>query len=394
MTTRKRGRRGDGSIRPRGKESWELRFPVNGKMRSITFRGTKADARKELRALVAKVDQNALPEPSKVTVAHYVSERIGVWEVTGRKNKGPISAKTAERYRELLENQIRPHIGGLPVQKIDTTDIEAWHVTLKTNGRKDGQGGLAPRTVLHAHRLLSEALDDAGRHNIATRNVAAVQSAPAVEDEEIAILTEGQIRTLLTKLQGRVMYAPVVTDLFTGLRRGELLALRWSHIDIENKGAFIREALEETKVHGIRVKETKTKSGRREIALPDIVVDTLREHRRQQLELRMALGLGKLPDDALLFPTIEGEHKSPRAFSAAWAKLANILGMGDVTFHALRHTHASQLIDAGIDVVTISRRLGHANPNITLKVYAHLFRKRDDKAADAINAALAGFGQA
>jgi integrase len=106
--------------------------------------------------------------------------------------------------------------------------------------------------------------------------------------------------------------------------------------------------------------------------------------------MRMALGLGKLPDDALIFPAMNGGPQSPRAFSAYWADHAAELGMSDITLHALRHTHASQLIDAGIDVVAVSKRLGHANPTVTLRIYAHLFRKRDDRAASAINAAVAG----
>jgi integrase len=104
----------------------------------------------------------------------------------------------------------------------------------------------------------------------------------------------------------------------------------------------------------------------------------------------MALGLGKQSDDALVFPALNGGPQSPRAFSKAWADAAKSLGFGELSFHALRHTHASQLIDAGVDIVTISRRLGHASPTVTLGIYAHLFRQRDDKAAKAINDALAG----
>src|SRR5262249_44264022 len=140
----------------------------------------------------------------------------------------------------------------------------------------------------------------------------------------------------------------------------------------------------------VRFKATKTKSGRRDLTLPDIVVDALREHRQRQLELRVALGLGKLPDDALVFSALDGGPRSPRAFSKDWSDVVAGLGLADVTFHPLRHTHASQLIDAGVDIVTISKRLGHASPNVTLQIYAHLFRRSDDKAAQAINAALAG----
>jgi integrase len=147
----------------------------------------------------------------------------------------------------------------------------------------------------------------------------------------------------------------------------------------------IKEALEETKA-GIRFKKPKTKNSIRDVGLPDIVVEALREWRRQQLELRVALGLGKLPEDALVFPKLDGTPQSPRAFSRAWKDI----GL-PVTFHALRHTHASHLIDAGIDVVTVSKRLGHSSPTVTLQIYAHLFRKRDDKSAAAINAAVASF---
>jgi integrase len=112
----------------------------------------------------------------------------------------------------------------------------------------------------------------------------------------------------------------------------------------------VREALEHTKAYGIRFKPPKSKAGRRDITLPDILVATLREYRKAQLELRMKFGAGKLPDDALLFGDIKGNPPSPNAFSAAWSDFAKRIGLPDVTFHALRHTHASQLIDAGVDM--------------------------------------------
>jgi integrase len=104
--------------------------------------------------------------------------------------------------------------------------------------------------------------------------------------------------------------------------------------------------------------------------------------------LRLACGAGRLPDDALLFASIEGKPLPPNRTSGAWADFAKSIGMSEITFHALRHTHASKLIDAGVDVVTISKRLGHAKPDITLRVYAHLYQKDDSRAAAAINAAL------
>lgn len=385
-----------GHIRPRGKRSWELKFDagrdaVTGKrkVQYVSFRGTKREAQAKLTELLDAVNKGAYVEPSKVTVAEHVRARIDQWEASK-----DITARTAERYRELAENQIIPHLGDRALQKVKVADIEGWHTTLRATGRKDGKGGISARTIGHAHRVLSKALADAARHDLVGKNAAAAQGAPKVDDEEVAIVDHGRIPDLLAKLAGQPMYPQVITALFTGMRRGELLALRWGAVDLDAKVLSVREALEETKEHGIRFKGAKTKAGRRDIALPDIVVDALREHRRQELETRLALGLGKLPDDALVFHGLDGAPLSPRAFSAQWGDVAAAIGMPEITFHALRHTHASQLIDAGIDVVTISKRLGHASGNVTLQVYAHQFQKRDDKAADAINAALAGLGKA
>ena len=221
------------------------------------------------------------------------------------------------------------------------------------------------------------------------KNVASTERPPKVDHEdEIQIVEEHRLKEMLDKLRARAIYPKVILSLFAGLRRGELLALRWCHINLDRKVLQVREALEETKAHGVQVKAPKSRAGRRDISLPDIVVDALREHRKAQLELRFRLGLGKCDND-FLFPTLEGTLPSPRAFSAEWADVAASIGMPDITFHALRHTHASALIDAGVDIVTISKRLGHSSPNITLKVYAHLFREKDDKASAAINDALA-----
>ena len=195
------------------------------------------------------------------------------------------------------------------------------------------------------------------------------------------------VPALVEKLKGSRLQMLATVSLFTGMRLGEVLALRWSRTDLDKKVIQVREAIEETEEHGIRFKAPKSRAGRRDITLPDILVHALREHRKAQLELRIKLGIGKLPDDALLFADIEGAPFSATQ-SAQLGDFAASVGLPDVTFHALRHTHASQLIDAGVDIVTISKRLGHAKPDITLRIYAHLFRKDDGKAAAAINAIL------
>jgi integrase len=132
----------------------------------------------------------------------------------------------------------------------------------------------------------------------------------------------------------------------------------------------------------------KTRHGRRIISLPPIALEILREQRKAQLEIRMKLGIGRLSPSHYVFGDIEGSLRHPDWVTYRWRHLVETRNLPDVTLHALRHSHASALIATGQDVVTVSRRLGHASPTITLSVYAHLFDKTDEAAASAIEAVL------
>jgi integrase len=381
-----------GHLRRRGQRSFELKFDIDradGQRQTIyrSFKGTRRAAQAELTRLLAQIQEGGHVEPSKLTVGEHIRTRFEQWKATGT-----ISPKTAEGYAGLIEHHIIPHLGGKLLQKLTTRDVEAWHSTLLTKGRKgrygrpDGQAGVSTRTIGHAHRVLSKALREGMRHDLVLRNVATIQRAPKVTADEMVILTPEQVTELPARLDGHVLAAPAITALFTGMRRGELLALRWSNVDLTGKAIKVRESLEATKA-GLRFKPPKSKAGIRDITLPTIVVETLQAHRKRLLERRLALGQGKLTDEDLAFPSWDGSPQHPDAFGSTWIKLAKELGLR-ISFHGLRHTHASQLIDAGVDVVTIARRLGHSSPAITLNVYAHLFRKDDGKAAAAIDAAL------
>jgi integrase len=169
------------------------------------------------------------------------------------------------------------------------------------------------------------------------------------------------------------------------MRRGELCALEWGDVDLDGATVRVERSLEETNT-GKRVKPPKSKRGRRNITLSADAVAMLREHRKQQIELRLALGQGGQPK--LVFSTIEGGYLSPNGLSRAWRQTCKAKKLPAVNFHALRHTHASTLIKAGVDILTISRRLGHSKAAMTLDVYGNLMEGADAAAAKAIEGML------
>jgi integrase len=369
----KRRAHGDGGIDQRGENSFRLRYRVGGKRFSKSFRGTLTEARAEMRRLVSSVDTGEHVAPDKTDVSHFIERWLTTWAA------GNVSAKTLETY-QFHAKPIGRHLGTMPLQKLTPAIlIEFYSKLLKE--------GFAPRTVGHVHRVLHGALEHAVTWQLIRDNPSAKVSPPRVPEKEIETLQPEQLSAILTFLEGKPIYPIVALAIASGARRAELLALRWQDVDLERGTIRIERSVEETDAHGLVVKEPKTKSGRRSISLPATTIATLRSHWKVQLEQRLLLGLGKIGSKDLLFPNPHGDLRSPNALSQEWKKQVRKLGL-EVTFHSLRHTHASQLIAAGLDIITISRRLGHSKPSITLDVYGHLFPSTDGRAAEIMEASL------
>ena len=376
-----------GHIRRRGRESWELKFEISadgaGKRQSryVAFRGTKRDAENELAKLIAQHAAGENVDPTKMTVAEFLERWNRDWASLH------LSPKTLERHRQVIRLNITPHIGGMRVQKLRPAHLAALYATLAYSGSQTG-GPLSVRSIRYVHAVLHRALGHAAGWGIVATNVATLVEPPplAGDSEEIAILSTEQIGMLLKHLEGRTLRPIVAFLIGTGCRRGEVLALRWKDVDLEKGIARIEHSIEQTK-SGLRVKSPKTKHGRRNVALALWLIAELRAHRVKQQEQRLSLGMGRTPDNLPIFATWDGKIRAPHWLSQKFAQAMKALKI-NAHLHVLRHTHVSQLVAAGLDVITISRRIGHASSAITLDVYGHLFANTDARAAAITQAAF------
>jgi integrase len=364
--------------------SWRLRYDLEPdasgvrQRRSATFTGTKAEAQAQAAKLLASIANGVDVDPSKLTVAEHLRSWLG--------GSHGLSAKTVERYAQLAEQQIIPHLGGLTLQKLRPAHVADWHAVLLKSG---GQGGrpLSGRTAGHAHRVLHRSLEIALSRELVSRNVASVIAPPKVADVEVKALKADQVALVLEALKGHWLEPIVIMALTSGARRGEILGLSWGAIDLVRGAMTIERSLEQTRA-GLSFKAPKTRSGRRHVSLPVLAIEALRAHRLRQLEMRMRLGLGKPNDDTLVFTTPDGQPMPPNNLSRDWAIFVKARKLPSTSFHSLRHSHASLLISSKLDPVSVARRIGHASASTTMRIYAHLWKETDDLAANAIDAAL------
>jgi integrase len=350
--------------------------PVTGerKRRWYSFKGTKRQAQVECARLISEAQNGAPINLNKITVAEFLDRFDRDWIATH------VSPHSRERYGYVL-NHVRQHLGTRLLQKLRPADLAGFYATL-------AREGLAPRTIRLIHTVLHRALGQAKIWGVIRDNPADLAKPPKMPDQETSMLQPDQAAALLERLRGNPLYLLVSLALGTGMRRNEMLGLRWQDVDFDAGRATIEQALEETRARGIRVKGPKTKHGRRTISLPAHLVAELRQHWREQQEQRLGMGLGKAPADSPVLATLEGTYQSPNALSKAWPRIMTGIGMPAVTLHSLRHTHASMLIASSVDILTISRRLGHSSPTITLGVYGHLIAGTDDRAGQVMEAAF------
>ena len=381
--------RHSGHIRRRSPGSWEVRYsrgvdPATGKRRiaTTTVRGDRKAAERELRRLLRAVDTGEHVDPTRLTVGAW----LGDWLETIRQE---VSPKTHERYTEIVANFLIPAFGNLPLTKLAPIHIQKAYNEWATGGRRDGKGGgLAPRTRCHIHRILRSALARAVEQQVLARNPADAfkKRLPKIERRTMTTLTAEQSALLLEAINHSRVYWPVLLALATGMRRGEILALRWKNVDLERGTVRVVESLEQTKL-GIRFKAPKN-DRHRAIALPAYAVEKLRRLKRQQAEELLALGI-RQSGETLVCARADGGPHQPLSLTYEFARfMGRLKELPRVRFHDLRHSHATQLLADGVHPKIASERLGHASVGITLDLYSHVTDTMQGDAALRLDTAM------
>jgi integrase len=218
------------------------------------------------------------------------------------------------------------------------------------------------------------------------RNPADAVEAPRKRSTEMQTLDVPSIGRLLEAAEGTQQYVPVLLAVTTGMRRGEIFALKWDNVDLRSGKLFVRHSLEKSK-DGLRFKEPKTPRAKRCIALPAFVVEALKRHKRLLAQHRLAIGPAYC-DLGIVCPREDGKPRHPDTFSTAFCVLRAKVGLPTLRFHDLRHTHASQLLAEGVHPKVVSERLGHSTINLTLDTYSHVMPGMQEDAARKIDQAL------
>ena len=375
------------AIRKRGK-GWlvtvELgRDPVTGRRRrAYLTAATRREAEREEARLRHEAATGVDLEPTKVTVADYLRR----WLAAVRPNIAP---STYHRYKGLLDHQVLPYVGGIVLSKLRPLHVQQLYARLQEAGRVDGRGGLSPRTLLHVHRVLSDALRQAVRWQIVSRNVCQAVEAPHARAAEIRALSPEEARRLLEAAQTEdsILGDAVILAMHGGLRLGELLGLEWEDVDLERGRVTVRRTLQYLPGEGLALREPKTARANRMVPLGLTALSALRRLRRRQIEERLAVG-PDYNDRGLVFADPLGRPIPPYRLSQRFASLVRRTGLAPMRFHDLRHTHASLLLARGVHPKIVSERLGHASIAITLDTYSHVLPTLQEEAARDLDAWL------
>ncbi len=382
-----------GHITKRGRNSWSIvlytgRDPQTGKKQYKwhSVKGTKKQAEKELASLINGLETGSYIRPNKMTVGLFLEQWLRDYAST---NTAP---RTYERYAEIIRTHLIPNLGRITLTQLKPEHVQSYYAYELTSGRLNGEGGLSAQTVKHHHRVLSAALNHAVKWGLVIRNITNAVDPPRPVKKEMATIQAEDIGLLLEEAKklensSSIPYSTIFyTALHTGMRRGELLALRWCDIDLDLMTISVNRSLQVLKGGAKMIREPKTPKARRLISMTPSLALQLREYKQSQSVLYL-LNDKPIQQDDLIFSDLEGHPINPNTVTPAFNKIAKRAGF-KLRLHDLRHTHATLMLKAGVHPKIVSERLGHSTVAFTLDTYSHVVPGLQEAAAKAFDILL------
>ena len=372
-----------GHVRERGKGNWyavlDVRDPATGKRRrkwhSLLAKG-KREAQIECAALISSLQGGTYLEPAKIAIGQFLDRWL-------EDVKARVTAKTHERYSEIVRKNINPVLGAVALTKLRSVQISDAYAKALSAGRRDGRGGLAPSTVRYMHVILKAAMQRAVRWQMLPHNPVDAVDPPKIERGAMHTYDLDQTADLIDATRGTRMTITVILAVLCGLRRGEIAALRWRNINLDAAQLAVTESAEQTGA-GVRYKRPKSGKGRT-VALSARVVNELRRHRVQQAEELLKLGVA-LMSDTFVVAQADGSPLQPRTITHQWhLLLAKNKTLPRIRFHDLRHAHATHMLSSGVHPKIASERLGHSKVGITMDLYSHVMPGMQEDAAARVD---------
>ena len=375
-------------IKPRGKNTWtflvELPRNAEGKRRQKrhTFHGTKREAENERARIVHEVTSGAYVDVKKMTVGEY----LDWWLESCVKPK--VAPRTAEGYKMIVEQHLKPALGSIRLARLSPVHVQEYESKALREGRVGTKTALSQQTVLHHHRVLHTALRHAVRTGLAIRNPLDAVDAPKPQRKAMKTLNIEQVGALLAAAEGTRLLAPLQLGIATGMRRGELLGLHWSDVDLEAGQLAVRWSLQTLKGEPEPTLKAP-KSGRsRTITLPKWAVEGLTRHKKNQAAEKLLHGKDYQSHD-LVFCEEDGRPWKPNAFTGVWDRFKRQHGI-DIRFHDLRHSCATLLLSQGVHPKVVQEMMGHSTIAITMDLYSHVSPNLQEEAAEKLDALLRG----
>jgi integrase len=345
---------------------------------------TEREASVAMTEALSKVHKRSYVSPTRETLADYLNEWLEAI-------KPSVRVSTWRSYELNVRVHLIPGLGGIRLQDLNATRIDAFYGSLLERGwsRSGNTGGLNPRTVKYIGMILKRALGSAVKKRRIERNPVDDAERVQVKNEtEMRTWSAEELRRFLDHVRDDRLYTAYLLAAMTGLRRGELLGLRWRAVSLESARLSVRETLLAVQ-DKLTWSEPKTKKSKRLVALDNDTVAALRVHRSRQNEERLAWGPAYENND-LVFARENGEPIHPNRFSEWFDRRIAAAGVPRIRFHDLRHTHASLALAAGVNPKVVSERLGHATISITMDTYSHVIPAIEEEAAERVARAVFG----